>query len=67
MCYSHRNADNVLLCGVVQISSHRVIYHLLEEVRAWTQVMTPKVEKEVVLGEADVLQVIYGHPAASSL
>lgn len=50
---------------MVQISAHRVIYHLLEEVKAWTQAMTPKVEKEVVLGEADVLQVMDDHPATS--
>ncbi len=41
----------------LQISSHRVIYHLLEEVNGWAQALTPKVEKEVVSGEADVLQV----------
>ncbi|KAK9862521.1 hypothetical protein WJX84_000993 [Apatococcus fuscideae] len=53
----------------VQITSHRVIYHLLEDVRGWTQAMTPKVEKEVVSGEADVLQVFpvtqKGEPATS--
>ena len=46
-----------IFMGAPQISSHRVIYHLLEEVKSWAQALTPKVEKEVVSGEADVLQV----------
>lgn len=64
---SASDAEASKVDGAVQITSHRVIYHLLEEVKAWTQAITPKVEKEVVSGEADVLQVLHSTMAVPLL
>ncbi|KAK9830345.1 hypothetical protein WJX72_011161 [[Myrmecia] bisecta] len=41
----------------VPIMSHRVIYHLLEDIGGWLAGLAPKVATDVVVGQAEVLQV----------
>ena len=41
----------------VQMASERIIYNLLTTVSSWASDLLPKVEKENVTGQAEVLQV----------
>eukprot|EP01025_Chloroclados_australasicus_P000017 TRINITY_DN10005_c0_g1_i1.p1 TRINITY_DN10005_c0_g1~~TRINITY_DN10005_c0_g1_i1.p1 ORF type:complete len:738 (-),score=127.04 TRINITY_DN10005_c0_g1_i1:349-2268(-) len=49
------NVQKVAKRSKVMIATHRVIYHLLDEVAAWLEESSPYESKEEVIGRAEVL------------
>ena len=41
----------------MQLATERIIYNLLTTVSGWAAELLPRVEQEVITGQADVLQV----------